>query len=119
MAATAVVAGSTEGGGEEEGAPSSLSSSTPALKLKKRQRRTVTGGLKNLPIALPAVELLNRALRTAKYLKVRGLDCWIIYVVGLGRSMVTQIQLIQSTPPCPLPLSTPTPPIHGRSTRIR
>ena len=61
-AAAAVV-----GGEEAPPAPSSA----PTLKLKKRQRRTVTGGLKNLPIALPAVELLNRALRTVKYMKVR------------------------------------------------
>ena len=118
VAATAVVAGSTEEEeGEEEGAPSS--SAAPALKLKKRQRRTVTGGLKNLPIALPAVELLNRALRAAKYLKVRGL-------VGLSMLLprsqhVTQSQLLESTPPCPLPLApaTQTPPIHARSTRTR
>lgn len=81
-------AGAVEGGGgggaegiaaavERDLSPSPASVvSAPALKLKRRQRRTVTGGLKNLPIALPAVELLNRALRVAKYIKVSEASTW-------------------------------------------
>lgn len=56
------------------GIPSTLSLSVSAATkspTRQRTRRTVTGGLKNLPIAMPANELLNRALRTAKYLKVK------------------------------------------------
>ncbi|KAM3573804.1 hypothetical protein VYU27_004225 [Nannochloropsis oceanica] len=37
---------------------------------RARPRRTVTGGLKNLPVCPPANELLNRALRISKYLKI-------------------------------------------------
>ncbi len=41
----------------------------PAPK-RARPRRTVTGGLKNLPVTPPANELLNRGLRLAKWLKI-------------------------------------------------
>ena len=44
---------------------------SPMLAPKRaRPRRTVTGGLKNLPVCPPANELLNRALRISKWLKV-------------------------------------------------
>jgi hypothetical protein len=46
-------------------------SSPSASPLKRaRPRRTVTGGLKNLPVTPPANELLNRAVRLSKWLKV-------------------------------------------------
>jgi len=53
------------------GAEAGASPSAMLAPKRARPRRTVTGGLKNLPVCPPANELLNRALRISKWLKVR------------------------------------------------
>ena len=51
---------------EEERASDTIT----AAPKRQRPRRTVTGGLKNLPITPPANELVNRAVRASQYLKI-------------------------------------------------